>query len=177
MSEPPRAWLRFLAGWTGVPGVRLQPITLGQALLLRQFHLAVPPQETLGAGTLALYLVILSRPWRRAVKALHSRRGAWLVRWYGLWLVLPPRRLVSEVQVRRQITAALRGHEKWISERWSAGGDPILLLHRTLNEHLGFTPDCAASLPLHRALREVTDYLADSRTAGESRRAEKPQPA
>jgi len=142
---------------------RLEPLSLGHALLLQRLGLSTLRGlgPTPGAGDLALYIAILSRPWRRAVALVDSWRGRWVLRWLALRLLHPATRAVASVTLERYFAAAWRGPRVWTKDNTAAKqDDPLRVLTCTLTQRLGYTHDAALDLPLERALWEACSYLA-----------------
>lgn len=63
-----------------VAGVRLQPLTLGHALLLQRLRSPYATGAAVaGLGDLLLAVYVCSRPWKRAAEGIHGR-------WFGPWI-------------------------------------------------------------------------------------------
>jgi len=142
---------------------RLQPLSLGHALLLQRLGLDTlrPLAQDPGAGTLGLYLAVLSRPWRRAAALVDSWRARWVLAWLALRFVAPATRLVAGILLGRYLTAAWRGPKVWTKNATApTQDDPLRVLTCTLTQRLGYTPDAALDLSLERALWEACTYLA-----------------
>jgi hypothetical protein len=142
---------------------RLQPLSLGHALLLQRLGLDTlrPLEQDPGAGTLALFLAVLSRPWRRAAALVDSWRGRWVIRWLALRFIPLATRLVTSILLGRYLAAAWRGPRVWTKDTTApTQDDPLRVLTCTLTQRLGYTHADALDLTLERALWEVCSYLA-----------------
>jgi len=142
---------------------RLQPLSLGHALLLQRLGLSTlrPLEQDPGAGTLALYLAVLSRPWRRAAALVDSWRIRWVLAWFALRFIPLATRLVASILLGRYLTLAWRGPKVWTKNATAPTQDePLRVLTCTLTQRLGYTHADALDLTLERALWEVCTHLA-----------------
>lgn len=148
-----------------VAGVRLHVPTLGHILLLQRLGLpavASALASPLPAGTMALWLWVMSRPWDKATAGLRTWRGRWWVRVVAWQL----RRRTDDdhlALVASYLSAAWSGPEIW--EKEATGRTLCAPLAQNLKlilmSRLGVSEKAALDTPVRVALWDAA-ALAES---------------
>jgi hypothetical protein len=149
-----------------VLGIRLETPRIGHALLLQRLGSPFAELDRKGLdqvrrGDLAEALIVLSRPWRRAERLLRSRRGVWLMWWYGLVLSSLAAQIEAFDGLKGYLLLAWGGPKTWVRPVASTQkrGECLSMLVSVLREKFGMPADTVYEMPICQGLWDVCLYL------------------
>lgn len=151
---------------TRIAGVRLLPMQLGHALLLRRLNSPLSQPKCSGlfldVGDCALGLFVLSRDQSCAAKRIDSWWGQVQLWWFALRLL--PRLLRNKLALAAYVRRQWQGPEVFVPQKQGQGqegdGDSLRTIIGTMTARIGVPMEETLSLPLTRALWEVCGYWA-----------------
>ena len=154
-----------------VLGRRLHPPTIGHLLLLWRVGSPLVRGGVMGAGSLALALFILSRPWHRAERGMN---GWWGQKVRNAWARQLRRcgefdRAAAQAMLVAWLGQSMTGPELWQPEtKGEAKTISAHFLQATkvrLMQCFGMTREAALNTPLREALWDLACYAEDQGTA------------
>lgn len=149
-----------------VLGLRLETPRIGHALLLQRLgspfaELDRKGMDTVRRGDLAEAMIVLSRPWQRAERLLRSRRGPWLLRWYGLVLGSLASQILAFDGLKEFLLLAWGGPKTWVRPVASTPrrNECLQMLVSVLREKFAMPAQQVYEMPICQALWDVCLYL------------------
>lgn len=148
-----------------VAGVKLLPMQLGHALLLRRLNSPLSQPRCNGlfldVGDCALGLFVLSQDQSCAAKRIDSAWGQVRLWWFALRLL--PRLFKNKLKLAAYVQRQWQGPDVFVPQerKGDAGdGDALRTIIGTMTSRVGVPMEQVLSLPLTRAMWEVCGYWA-----------------